>query len=229
MARLGISRQTLYAYVSRGLLRATPAPDDPRRSRYDARDVAALLERRQRGRARKAVAASTIDWGEPVLPSRITRIADGRFFYRGRDALALAETATLEEVAALLWEAPGIADPPPAHPAPKGERPMERCLRARRRDGRARHLGPRPGGAASRCLSPAAPHRRSGRGRRRRRPRSTSSSPQPGACAAAMPTCCAAPWCSPPITSSTPRPSRCGSSPPPAPRCPPASWAASPR
>ena len=135
MARLGISRQTLYAYVSRGLLRASPAPDDPRRSRYDARDVTALLERRQRGRARKAVAASTIDWGEPVLPSRITRIADGSFFYRGQDVVALSQHATLEEVAALLWEAADVAAPAASRaPVPpnehRGERPIERCLRA---------------------------------------------------------------------------------------------------
>jgi citrate synthase len=130
MARLGISRQTLYAYVSRGLLRAAPDPADPRRSRYDARDVAAMLERRQRGRARHAVAASTIDWGEPVLPSRITRIADGHFFYRGEDAVGLGATATLEEVAALLWEADGVADAD-ADPAPSQDgRPIERCLRA---------------------------------------------------------------------------------------------------
>ena len=131
MARLGVSRQTLYAYVSRGLLRAAPAPDDPRRSRYDARDIDALLERRRRGRGRRAVAASTIDWGEPVLSSRITRIVDGRFFYRGQDAVALAETAPLEEIAALLWEAGSVpALPASRFMAGKAGRPIERCLRA---------------------------------------------------------------------------------------------------
>jgi len=44
-ARLSVSRPTLYTYVSRGLVRAVPVPGDPRRSFYDARDIAALLEK----------------------------------------------------------------------------------------------------------------------------------------------------------------------------------------
>ncbi len=130
LERLGVARQTLYAYVSRGLVRTRPAEHDPRRSLYDPRSIDTLLERRQRGRARQAVAASTIDFGEPVLASRITRIADGALLYRGRDAIQLAATATLEEVATLLWEAPIF--PPlrasgfvPAEP----RSPIARCLR----------------------------------------------------------------------------------------------------
>lgn len=102
-ARLGVSRQTLYSYVSRGLIRAVPVPADTRRSLYDARDIAGLIEQRSCGRARRAVASSTTDWGEPILRSSLTRIVDGTFQYRGQDAVALSDTATLEEVAALLW------------------------------------------------------------------------------------------------------------------------------
>ena len=47
-ARFGVSRQTLYSYVSRGLIRAVPVPDDTRRSLYDARDIAGLIEKRSR-------------------------------------------------------------------------------------------------------------------------------------------------------------------------------------
>lgn len=101
---LGISRDTLYAYVSRGLLRAAAHPGDARRSLYDHRDVRALAERKDRGRSRRAVAESTINWGEPVLTSRITRIADGRYFYRGRDAVSFAAEATLEDALARLAE-----------------------------------------------------------------------------------------------------------------------------
>ncbi len=131
LARLGVARQTLYAYVSRGLLRMQADPDDPRRSLYDRRGIDALLERRRRGRGRLAVAASTIDFGEPVLASRITRIAEGRLRYRGQDAIALAEAATLEQVAALLWEAPVFptVPPEPAPALPAGS-PIARCLRA---------------------------------------------------------------------------------------------------
>ena len=128
-ARLGVSRQTLYTYVSRGLVRALAVPGDPRRSAYDARDVAALLEKHGRGRARRAVAVSTTDWGEPILRSSLTRIADGTFQYRGQDAVALSTQATLEEVAALLWQQPVASVPEPTDTVP-GSVPFERCLRA---------------------------------------------------------------------------------------------------
>ena len=128
-ARLGVSRQTLYTYVSRDLVRALPVPGDPRRSAYDARDVAVLLEKRGRGRARRAVAASTTDWGEPILRTSLTRIADGTFQYRGQDAVALSGRATLEEVAALLWQLPMASVPEPADTV-SGSVPFERCLRA---------------------------------------------------------------------------------------------------
>jgi citrate synthase len=129
-ARLGVTRQTLYAYVSRGLLRSTAAPDDPRRSLYDARDVAALLQRHRRGRARRAVAAGTTDFGEPILRSSLTRIDGGRFFYRGQDAVILSRATTLEQTAALLWnsgELPAI-DEPVADPS--DQPPFTRCLRS---------------------------------------------------------------------------------------------------
>src|SRR5271169_3672619 len=103
-SRLGVSRQTLYAYVSRSRIGVTAAPDDPRRSLYDAGDVRRLVERNRSGRSRRAVAASTISWGEPILVSAITRIEAGRLEYRGQNAIALSETATLEAVAALLWD-----------------------------------------------------------------------------------------------------------------------------
>lgn len=129
-ARLGVSRQTLYSYVSRGLVRAVAAPGDPRRSLYDAQDVALLLERRGRGRARRDIAASTTDWGEPVLRSSLTLIDGGGFRYRGRDAVALSRRAPLEEAASLLWDFPVAPFAPPEEPPPAGERPLERALRA---------------------------------------------------------------------------------------------------
>lgn len=101
-AALSVSRDTLYAYVSRGLIRAIAHPVDSRRSLYDGRDIEALLSRKTRGRSRKAVAQSTINWGEPVLESKITRISDGQFAYRGRNAIDLSRRLTLEETLSLL-------------------------------------------------------------------------------------------------------------------------------
>lgn len=116
--RLGVSRQTLYAYVSRGLLQAHVAAD-PRQSRYRAEEVERLAAERGRGRGRrpKEVAKATLDWGTPVLESAITLIHRGRLYYRGRDAVELAGKATLEEVAALFWDCPADAAFPPEPPA----------------------------------------------------------------------------------------------------------------
>jgi citrate synthase len=130
LARLSIARQTLYAYVSRGLVRTRPAPGTGQRNLYDQRSIEALLQRRTRSRARQAVAASTIDFGEPVLESSITTIIDGTLLYRGRDGVALAESATLEDVARLLWDAPAYpavpqSDYTPGEPAS----PIARCVR----------------------------------------------------------------------------------------------------
>lgn len=103
LALLGVRDQTLYAYVSRGLVERRADPADPRRSLYRAGDIAALRTRRDRGRAASAVAAGAIAWGEPTLPTTIATVLHGRLIYRGHDAAALAATASLEEVAALLW------------------------------------------------------------------------------------------------------------------------------
>lgn len=103
--RLGVSRQTLYAYVSRGLIKAVPA-DDPRQSRYLAAAVDQIATTRKRGRKPKEIAKATLDWGMPVLESGLTLIENGRCYYRGQDAAELAQTASLEQVAGLLWQAP---------------------------------------------------------------------------------------------------------------------------
>ena len=110
LERLGIRPQTLYAYVSRGRIEAAPHPHDPRRSLYRASDVAALAQRKARGRRAADVAAEAIAWGEPVLPSAITTVAGGRLWYRGRDAALLAEQGlTLENVGRLLRGGHGAA------------------------------------------------------------------------------------------------------------------------
>ena len=115
LATLGVRQQTLYANVSRGRIRAKPDPKDPRRSLYDSSDVKRLAGRHGGRRSAAAVAAETIGWGEPVLTSSVSTVADGRLFYRGRDAIELAESATLEEVAGLLWEVDKVRfDMPPA-------------------------------------------------------------------------------------------------------------------
>jgi citrate synthase len=106
--QLGVSRQTLYAYVSRGLL-AAHLPEGQRESRYLASDVAQLAGNRRRGRRPKELAKATLNWGLPVLESAITLIEDGQLFYRGVDAVQLARLQSVEDVAARLWQFPVAA------------------------------------------------------------------------------------------------------------------------
>lgn len=101
---LQVKAQTLYAYVSRERIRATPDPDDPRRSLYNADDVAEIARRRARVRKPAAIAASAMAWGEPAVVTSISTTIRGRIYYRGYDAMGLARSATLEETAALLWD-----------------------------------------------------------------------------------------------------------------------------
>jgi citrate synthase len=128
LERLGIRPQTLYAYVSRGRIEAAAHPQDPRRSLYRASDVAALAQRKKRGRRAADVAAEAIAWGEPVLPSAITTVAGGRLWYRGRDAVELAEQGlTLENVGRLLRGGHGAALKSSRRPEP----PVADSARAR--------------------------------------------------------------------------------------------------
>lgn len=114
---LNVRAQTLYANVSRGKIRAKPDRSDPRRSLYHREDVLRMA-RRSNGRRRvETVAAQAIEWGDPVLPSAISTVADGRLWYRGQDAVALAETLSFEAVAGLLWQDATIPAGVPATPA----------------------------------------------------------------------------------------------------------------
>lgn len=104
-ARLGVSQQTLYSYVSRGLLRAYAA-DNFRERRYLVTEVAQLATKRARGRSPRHAAEDALNWGLPVIESAICSIDGGRLYYRGKDALMLAGTHSVEGAAAMLWQCP---------------------------------------------------------------------------------------------------------------------------
>ena len=101
---LGTKSQTLYANVSRGRIRAKADPADTRRSLYFADDVKRLATRHAGRRKTESVAAEAIQWGDPVLPSALSTVSNGRLFYRGEDAAMLAESAGFEDIALLLWD-----------------------------------------------------------------------------------------------------------------------------
>lgn len=152
--RLGVKPETLYAYVSRGLLDSQRAPGG-RGSTFDPEQVAALA-RRGRPAAQQAPPAGTAGgtesgaapgaapgggitegWGR--LRTGITLIESDRYFFRGVDAVALAGAYGYEEVAEWLWTGalrPGTrftAAPAPLAAArtaagalPPGSGPMDR-------------------------------------------------------------------------------------------------------
>ncbi len=96
--RLGIKLDTLYAYVSRGRLRSVAVPGT-RQRRYRVEDIEAL-----QGSAGGSLRAAEAEALTPVIASSICLIENGRPYYRGRDAIALSNTESLESVACLLWQ-----------------------------------------------------------------------------------------------------------------------------
>lgn len=96
---LGIKLDTLYAYVSRGLLQSVEIADS-RERHYDSADV----ERFRAGRGGVRGAQARAEALMPIIGSAICLIENHRLYYRGHDALALSDAASLEEVAAILWE-----------------------------------------------------------------------------------------------------------------------------
>src|SRR5262245_24116303 len=111
---LGVSRATLYAYVSRGRIRSEAAPGGDRRRRYSRDDIERLKARSSERRNPEKAAEHALHWGLPILESAITLIADERIYYRGHDLAALARERSVADVAALLWASTADAlEPPP--------------------------------------------------------------------------------------------------------------------
>jgi len=90
--RLGVKPATLYAYVSRGLLRRERDPAG--RSRFALAEVDRLVKRGRRDRPQGA---------ELRIESALTAIEDDSIFYRGEDLFLLARSRMFEEVAQFLW------------------------------------------------------------------------------------------------------------------------------
>jgi citrate synthase len=98
-----VKEATLYAYVSRGLIRSEAISDAPRQRLYLAEDVQKLAARKAQRRDPAKVAREALHWGTPMLESALTLITENTLYYRGYDAVRLARAHTFEEVAALLW------------------------------------------------------------------------------------------------------------------------------
>jgi len=99
--RLGVKPQTVYAYVSRGLL-GRHASSTHRRSLFAADEV-----ERAAARARRPSSSGAL---EVVIETQLTSLdPDGRLHYRGRDVTELARFRSFEDVAGLLWDGDPLA------------------------------------------------------------------------------------------------------------------------
>ncbi|GAA1982470.1 citrate synthase [Terrabacter lapilli] len=101
--RLGVKRSTLYAYVSRGLLRSERRPGQ-QESLFDRAQIDAM-----------ATATRPAGGPQPVLRFRsiatsVSRQAEGELFYRGRALADVVALGSLEEAAAVVLEAPAAAN-----------------------------------------------------------------------------------------------------------------------
>ena len=134
--RMGVKVETIYAYVSRGLLERHAAPDG-RGSQFDARAIEALA---QRGRPRQATQQGAMNL---TIETALTSLSSEGVRYRGLPSAELARTHTFEQVAELLWTGRlgeghrawksarcGRRDRPAVHPAP-GRGAADRPRRSR--------------------------------------------------------------------------------------------------
>ena len=128
-AELAISPATLYAYVSRGLIRSEPTTDS-RSRRYRAEDVRGLKERRAPSPEPRGF--RSFDAELPVLDTTISTITEDGPIYRGVNCVDLAESDTLEHAATLLWDVTGV-DPFAADNCPIVSDEMRAIAEATRR------------------------------------------------------------------------------------------------
>src|ERR1700761_622001 len=104
-AELAVSPATLYAYVSRGLIRSEPSSDS-RNHRYRAEDIRNLKQRRAPSPEPRGLRSFDADL--PVMDSAIATITEDGPIYRGVNCVDLAEKDTLEHTATLLWDVTAI-------------------------------------------------------------------------------------------------------------------------
>src|SRR6202000_1158342 len=101
---LSVSPATLYAYVSRGLIRSEPG-DSARSRRYRAEDVRGLKNRRTPLIETQGLKSADL----PVMDSAVSTITEEGPIYRGVRAVTLAESATCEQCASLLGDSKAAA------------------------------------------------------------------------------------------------------------------------
>ena len=107
-ARLGVKRQTLYAYVSRGLLDRQVAIDG-RSSLFDPAQLDALrLGKRDRTEGELRT----------VISTAVTHVSDEALLVRGNDLVALVDSgSSFQQIVDLLWMSPPGEEWPAVDPS----------------------------------------------------------------------------------------------------------------
>jgi citrate synthase len=99
---LGVSRQTLYAYVSRGWVRSETG-DSPRSRRYNRLDLERLRQRKEVRHEPAIKLTTALSWGVPLLETELTLIDEGQLYYRGRSVIEMALSTPFSEAVRWLW------------------------------------------------------------------------------------------------------------------------------
>src|SRR5215469_1801455 len=99
---LGVSRQTLYAYVSRGWVRSE-AGESSRSRRYNRLDLERLRQRKEVRSEPARKLTTALSWGVPLLETELTLIDEGQLYYRGRNAIELARSERFFSVIKWFW------------------------------------------------------------------------------------------------------------------------------
>ena len=121
MALLNVRPQTLYAYVSRGWIRSV-TQKGLKEKLYLREDIARVGQRSLARSGHGPVAASAMNWGEPIFATSITEITEQGPRYRGQLAADLVHSGVaFERVAELLWTGtlPAAAINPAIWPVPQ--------------------------------------------------------------------------------------------------------------
>lgn len=102
-AFLGVTKATLYAYVSRGMLRSVQVGHGSRRRHYPLAELQSLKHRHNYRSDPERAAAEVIEFGNPILTTSISQITATEHSYRGVNSSALAARNSFEQVAQFLW------------------------------------------------------------------------------------------------------------------------------
>lgn len=101
--RLNISVSSLYSYVSRGLIGSKSGQGKDRKRLYLIEDIRQLEQKKQLRQQPVEGVKNALHGGMPVITSRVSRIDNGKLFYRQYDLEQLLGTVTFEQIAQLLW------------------------------------------------------------------------------------------------------------------------------